>query len=216
MPANKHDTTLEETWPVCVADNVRHVFATAYLATPWSVYQANQRGGARRITNGARERSQAKEQKHLRCNGLDSLVWSGLVWSGLVWSGLAWPGLAWPGLAWPAWPGLAWPGLAWPGLAWPGLACCLGVLVSWCLGVLLSCCPVVLSLSSVSVPSCLCLSVKPCVDLTPLHLCTVASCFQPCLPSDLSHALDCIPNALAFGSSVPQNRVAFDMVAERR
>ena len=60
------------------------------------------------------------------------------------------------------------------------------------------------------------LSVKPCVDLTPLHSCPLVSCFQPCLPSDLSRVLDRTPNALAFGSSVPQNRVAFDMVAERR
>ena len=53
--------------------------------------------------------------------------------------------------------------------------------------------------------------VDRCTDLTPLHSCTVASFSQPC-HAHLTH----IPQRIRVDSSVPQNRLAFDMVAERR
>ena len=58
---------------------------------------------------------------------------------------------------------------------------------------------------------CVCVCVESYTDLTPLHYCTFASLF-----SVLSCAVDHPSNAFASGQVVPHNRVAFDMVAERR
>ena len=46
------------------------------------------------------------------------------------------------------------------------------------------------------------------------HSCTSAHLLP--VSSDLSDSLDRSPNAFALAQGVPENRVAFDMVAERR
>ena len=45
---------------------------------------------------------------------------------------------------------------------------------------------------------------------------TVALVYNAVVLLDLKHAPGHFPSALAFGSSVPQKRLPFDMVAERR
>ena len=56
---------------------------------------------------------------------------------------------------------------------------------------------------------CVCVCVESYTDLTPLHSCTFAS-----VSSDLSDSFDHSPNAVALAQGMPENRVAFDMVAE--